>query len=117
MNKKKKFDTGLIGQIADKGKRLNLENEKTNTTSTDTDISKEVNNNISTDVNTSSNISTNSSTKKKKYPKKQETEKIQRAYYFEYGLLKEFESFCKKNKVDKSEVISFALREFLDNYE
>lgn len=109
MNKKKKFDTGIIGQIADKGKKLNLESD--NKISTNTDFIKEFDNDSST------NISTTTSTKKKKYPKKQEKEKIQRAYYFEYGLLKEFESFCKKNKVDKSEVISFALREFLDNYE
>jgi len=127
VTKKKKFDTGLIGRIADKGKKLNVEKQIDNTdnkTNTDINVSNEIDNNSNTKTDndnkfnpsTSTNIDTNTK-KKKKYPKKQEMEKIQRAYYFEYELLKEFESFCKRNKADKSEVISFALREFLNTYE
>lgn len=112
---KKKFDTGLIGRIADKGKKLNEEKKFDNTNvNSETSTSTKIKTNTSTDTNTSTNISTS---KKKKYPKKSESEKIQRAYYFEKELLKEFELFCKKNNADKSEVISFALREFLNTYE
>lgn len=110
---KKKFDTGLIGRIADKGKKLN-EEKKFDNTNVNSETSTKLNTNTSTDTSISTSISTS---KKKKYPKKSESEKIQRAYYFEKELLKEFELFCKKNNADKSEVISFALREFLNTYE
>jgi hypothetical protein len=118
---KKKFDTGLIGHIADRGKKLNSDKQIDST-----DINNKIDSRNNTEVkinnntNNTDNISTNTSTnikEKKKYPKKQEKEKLQRAYYFERDILKEFEAFCKRNKADKSEVMSFALREFLDTYE
>jgi hypothetical protein len=99
-----------------KGSAIFFQQENTNTDDksgieAEPNVSGEVASTTESNVGVSVNVNTNVSgiPKKARYL---ET-RVQRSYYLDKELVKELDKYAKKNDYDKSDIINWILREFL----